>query len=160
MRFDIYTDGACSGNPGPGGYAAVITNDTGIVYRMGMDKDTTSNRMELAATIEALDYMIAVGRNYDIVVVHSDSNYVVNTINNNLLLKWAVNGYVNGLGLPIKNKDLWKKVQARIEMLNWHDVCWSVTKVKAHSGNTFNEKADELAKEMVEQAKLLDWDEN
>ena len=118
---DIYTDGACIGNPGPGGWGVVILNGNDNQFLSGGEKNTTNNRMEITAVIEGL-------KNVDSkdLTVYSDSTYVINTITKG----WKKN----------KNQDLWEILEKLVSEKN---VKWEW--VKGHSGNEFNEKADKLA---------------
>ena len=136
MKFKIYTDGACSGNPGPGGWGAVIfdeeNNQTNI---SGNEKNTTNNRMELLAAIMALK---KIKSNSDI-VIYTDSVYVKNGITE-WMIKWEKNGWKNANKKPVKNKDLWVKLDGLCKKSN---VSWKW--VKGHSTNKYNNLADELA---------------
>lgn len=153
MLIRIYTDGACSDNPGPGGWAAVFTKKREIVELSGYEVNTTNNRMELMAVVESLKQILKehkLGTTYEL---YSDSAYVVNTINNNWLEKWMLNGWKTTKGEEIKNKDLWKiYLKLRGKILE-KDIDLRVRKVKAHSGDTFNEYVDNLAKKEVMIAK-------
>ena len=130
----IYTDGACSGNPGPGGFCAILS--TGDLEKVvsGGEKETTNNRMELLAVISGLD---AVKKPHSIVEVHSDSAYVVNAVNNDWLSNWQKRRWEN-----VKNVDLWKKL---MDLLAAHDVRF--IKVKGHSDDQMNNRCDEIARE-------------
>jgi len=144
MRITIITDGACSGNPGPGGWAAIVKgNDTeGVVY--GNALDTTNNRMELMAVLSALK---ALTKPCDVTVI-SDSAYIVNQINGGFLDQWAENDWRNSANRPVKNSDLW---QAISEELKRHNV--SFQKVKGHAGDPDNERADQAACKLRDLAK-------
>lgn len=145
----LYTDGACSSNPGPGGWAVVFWKDDGISQISGFSKSTTNNKMELKAAIEAYKYVLTLKVNdprdkteYEIV---SDSAYVVNSVANGWLLGWKLNGWKNGKGEKVKNVGLWKEMQFLIEAAKAMNVCVSFRKVKGHSGNQMNEIADRVA---------------
>jgi ribonuclease HI len=133
---DIYTDGACSGNPGPGGWGAVL-------YYGGHKKElygsaagkTTNNRMELTAAIEALQSLTRRSR----VRLHTDSTYLRDGITK-WLPGWARNGWKTAARQPVKNDDLWRSLQAAVQR---HDVEWHW--VRGHAGNPGNELADTLA---------------
>jgi ribonuclease HI len=133
---DIYTDGACSGNPGPGGWGAVL-------YYGGHKKElygsapgeTTNNRMELTAAIEALESLTRRSR----VRLHTDSTYVRDGITK-WLPGWERNGWKTAAKQPVKNADLWRRLQAAVQR---HDVEWRW--VRGHAGNPGNELADTLA---------------
>ena len=136
MKFKIYTDGACSGNPGPGGWGAVIFDEENNQKNIsGNDKNTTNNRMELLAAIMALK---KIKSNSD-VVIYTDSIYVKNGITE-WMVKWEKNGWKNANKKPVKNKDLWLKLNVLCKKSN---VSWRW--VKGHSTNKYNNLADELA---------------
>jgi ribonuclease HI len=136
MKFKIYTDGACSGNPGPGGWGAVIFDEENNQKNIsGNDKNTTNNRMELLAAIMALK---KIKSNSD-VVIYTDSIYVKNGITE-WMVKWEKNGWKNANKKPVKNKDLWLKLNVLCKKSN---VSWKW--VKGHSTNKYNNLADELA---------------
>jgi len=135
VQVTIYTDGACSGNPGPGGWAAILTAD-GIDNKemSGGEKDTTNNRMELTAVIKALEAL----RMPCEVKLYSDSTYVVNSITKGWMAGWKKAGWTKKGGLP--NTDLWKQVD---ELLQKHNVTFFW--VKGHADNPMNNRCDELA---------------
>ena len=140
MKYTIYTDGACSGNPGPGGWGAVILdNDNKQKNISGSEENTTNNRMELSAAIMALE---EVNMNSEI-TIYTDSNYVKNGITE-WVLKWKENGWKNSNKEPVKNKDLWEKLDNLCEQntINWK---W----VKGHASNKYNNLADELATKAI-----------
>ena len=140
MKYTIYTDGACSGNPGPGGWGAVIFDkDNKQKNISGSEANTTNNRMELSAAIMALK---EVNTNSEI-TIYTDSNYVKNGITE-WVLKWKENGWKNSNKEPVKNKDLWEKLVNLCEQntINWK---W----VKAHASNKYNNLADELATKAI-----------
>jgi ribonuclease HI len=140
-QFIAFTDGACSGNPGPGGWGALLQARDGDIVRKERDlkggaADTTNNRMELTAAIEALD---ALGRATTITIV-TDSSYVKDGVTK-WIHGWKRNGWRTAAKKPVKNEDLWKRLdeaQAR------HTVEWEW--VKGHAGHPENERADELAR--------------
>lgn len=139
-KVTIYTDGACSGNPGPGGYAAIIMLDNNKKEIYGAEEDTTNNRMELMAAIEGLK---ALKRPCE-VMLYSDSAYLVNAYNNNWIKGWKANGWKNSSKEPVKNMDLWMKIE---ELREIHDVTF--IKVKGHADNEYNNRCDELAVEAI-----------
>jgi len=133
----IYTDGACSGNPGPGGWGVILIYGDHRKELHGGDALTTNNRMELTAAIEALGAL----KGSSEVDLHTDSKYLRDGITS-WIRKWKTNGWRTAGKKPVKNADLWKQLEAahsRHEM-RWH---W----VKAHTGHADNERADELAQE-------------
>jgi len=136
MKYTIYTDGACSGNPGPGGWGAVIFDERKKQINIsGKIKDTTNNRMELMAPIMALKKIKSMSE----VVVFTDSTYVKNGITE-WIKKWKKNDWNNSNKKPVKNKDLWIKLN---DLCESNKVIWKW--VKGHSGNKYNNLADELA---------------
>ena len=136
MKYVIYTDGACSGNPGSGGWGAVILdeekNETNI---SGEEKSTTNNRMELMAPIMALRKI----KKSSEVIIYTDSTYLKNGITT-WIKNWEINGWMSKNKKPIKNKDLWVTLNKLSEeqSIDWK---W----IKAHTGNKYNEIADKLA---------------
>ena len=140
MKFKIYTDGACSGNPGPGGWGAVIFDEENNQKNIsGNEKNTTNNRMELLAAIMALK---KIKSNSD-VVIYTDSIYVKNGISE-WMAKWEKNGWRNSNKKPVKNKDLLIKLD---ELCKKSNVSWKW--VKGHSTNKYNNLADELATQAI-----------
>ncbi|WJH36750.1 ribonuclease HI [Paenibacillus aurantius] len=133
----IYTDGACSGNPGPGGWGAVLFYGEHHKEMSGGEKHTTNNRMEILAVIEALRVLKEPCR----VSVYSDSAYVVNCFQQNWIRGWQKNGWVNSKKQPVENQDLWKQLIAEMQK---HQV--EYVKVKGHSDNEWNNRCDELAR--------------
>lgn len=133
----IYTDGACSGNPGPGGWAAIL-NYKGIEKEIyGFEDNTTNNRMELMAPIKALEQL----KEPCSVHINTDSAYVYNAFTKGWIDKWQKNKWQTASKQPVQNQDLWKRL---IELTNIHGVKWN--KVKGHSNDEKNNRCDELAK--------------
>ena len=132
----IYTDGSCLTNPGDGGWAAIINIDGEIKKISGNEKNTTNNRMELMAPINALKYM----NSKDPIVIFTDSKYVKNGITE-WINTWVLNNWKTSKKENVKNKDLWLELHKLNQSLNvkWH---W----VKAHAGDPLNEEVDMLAK--------------
>ena len=140
MKYKIYTDGACSGNPGPGGWGAVILDQDDKQKNIsGSEKNTTNNRMELLAAIMSLKKI----KNNSEVVIFTDSTYVKNGITE-WMKNWKKNGWKNSSKKPVKNKDLWEKLDKLCET---NSVSWKW--VKGHSTNEFNNLADELATKAI-----------
>ncbi|MCV6823251.1 MULTISPECIES: ribonuclease HI [Halocynthiibacter] len=144
-EFIAYTDGACSGNPGPGGWGVLlIARDGETVLKerpmCGGAEDTTNNRMELMAAISALEIL---DRKTKITIV-TDSTYVKDGLTK-WIHGWKKNGWKNAQKKPVKNEDLWKRLD---EANRRHDVTWEW--VKGHAGHPENERADELAREGME----------
>ena len=136
----IYTDGACSGNPGPGGWAAIVIDDGYEIEHFGGEILTTNNRMELMGPIEGLRSLA--GRR--IAEIHSDSAYVVNCFRDKWYEAWRKNGWRNKQKKLIDNRDLWEALLAQVER---HDVTWH--KVAGHSGHPLNDRADALARAAI-----------
>lgn len=132
----IYTDGACSGNPGPGGWGAIMTYGDNTKELYGGEPETTNNRMELTAAIEALKALNKPSK----AELWTDSQYVKGGITN-WIHGWKKNGWKTSARKPVKNVELW---QALDEALKRHDVSWHW--VKGHAGHEMNERADELAR--------------
>ncbi len=137
----IYTDGACSGNPGPGGWGAVLIYGSRKKEISGGVPYTTNQRMELSAVIEALKALKVKG--WD-VVVHSDSAYVVNAVDRRWLRKWQANGWLNSQKEPVANQDLWVEL---LELMELNKVVFK--KVAGHSGDVHNERCDQLARQAI-----------
>ena len=133
----IYTDGACSGNPGPGGWGAILIYKDHRKELNGGDAKTTNNRMELIAAIEALN-ALKPSREVDL---HTDSKYLRDGITS-WIKKWKTNGWRTASKKPVKNADLWEQLETARSR---HEVRWHW--VKAHAGHQHNERADELARE-------------
>ncbi len=131
----IYTDGACSRNPGPGGWGALLLFDGNEKELYGGAAETTNNRMEIMAAIQALQSL----PHRCHVNLYTDSTYLRDGITT-WIHGWRKNGWKNSERKPVKNKDLWQKLEALIEH---HDVSWHW--VKAHNGHPENDRADELA---------------
>ena len=136
----IYTDGACSGNPGAGGWGVVIINKTDIEKFCGYEKDTTNNRMELMAAIQG----IAKQEIGSIITLYTDSKYVKDGITS-WVMNWKKNNWITSAKKPVKNKDLWQKLDLLCEN---HQITWKW--VKAHNGNKWNEYVDDLARKCAE----------
>lgn len=132
----LYTDGACSGNPGPGGYCAILKFNEHTKIISGAEKDTTNNRMELTAIIEGLK---AIKRPCEVNVV-SDSKYVCDAINKNWLKSWIAKNWKKSDGKAVLNVDLWQQLS---ELLELHNVTFHW--IKGHAGHEFNEKCDLIA---------------
>jgi ribonuclease HI len=134
----IFTDGACSGNPGPGGWGAILTYREHRKELKGGEAETTNNRMELMGAISALEALKGEGRTVDL---HSDSNYLRDGITK-WIHGWKRNGWRTADKKPVKNADLWQRLDAARTR---HDVTFHW--VKGHAGHDENERADELARE-------------
>lgn len=132
----IYTDGACSGNPGPGGYGAILMYKENKIEISGREDNTTNNKMEMMAAIIALEKL----KEPCIVTLYSDSAYLVNAINQGWLKNWKSNNWKTAAKDPVKNIDLWIRLD---NLLNVHNV--KFVKVKGHANNEYNNRCDELA---------------
>ena len=135
MKFKIYTDGACSGNPGKGGWAAIILDEESQSSISGSESKTTNNRMELMAAIMALKKI----KNKSEIIIYTDSRYVKDGITE-WIKKWKLNNWKSSNKKPVKNKDLWIKLD---NCCKKHNVSWKW--VKAHAGNKLNNLVDRLA---------------
>ena len=136
----IYTDGACSGNPGPGGWGAILMYGEVKKEISGALKDTTNNIMEITAVLEALKLL----KEECEVEVYSDSAYVVNAFNQGWIYNWMKNGWKTSGKEPVKNKELWQELYA---LTKKHKV--EFIKVKGHADNEFNNRCDEIAREAI-----------
>tara|TARA_B000000437_G_scaffold38646_1_gene26372 strand:+ start:333 stop:767 length:435 start_codon:yes stop_codon:yes gene_type:complete len=139
-KVDIYTDGACSGNPGPGGWGVLIQLDDKNIELSGGDNETTNNRMELMAAIIALE---EINKDYKI-NLYTDSNYVKDGITR-WISNWKKNSWKTANKKDVKNKDLWIRLDSAIK---GKDISWIW--VKGHAGNAGNEQADYLARSALE----------
>lgn len=141
---EIYTDGACSGNPGPGGWGAILMHQGREKEISGTDEYTTNQRMELQAAIEALKALKTDCQ----VKLYSDSAYLINAFQKRWLEKWQNNGWLNFKKEPIENQDLWKQL---VELTKQHQVEW--IKVEGHADNDLNNRCDRLAREAIRSIK-------
>ena len=141
MELDVFTDGACRGNPGPGGWGALLTWGGTVRELHGSETDTTNNRMELLAVIKALQ---ALTRPV-VVRVHTDSTYVQQGISK-WIHGWKKNGWRTASKEPVKNAELWRALDAAAapHQVSWH---W----VKGHAGHPGNERADQLANRAIDE---------
>lgn len=139
-KVTIYTDGACSGNPGPGGWAAVLMYNGQKKEISGGQKDTTNNIMEITAVIKGLETLKFPCE----VDLYSDSAYVVNCFSQGWIYNWIKNNWKTADKSPVKNKELWEKLY---DLTKKHKV--NFIKVKGHSDNEFNNRCDELAREAI-----------
>ena len=143
--IDIYTDGACSGNPGPGGWAALLRYDDVEKEISGFELDTTNNRMELMAAIKALEAL----KKPTIVNIHTDSKYVMDGITT-WISGWKSKGWKTSSGSAVKNIDLWQELDVLSQKfkINWFFV-------KGHSGHPENDRADLLARNAIVSAMMV-----
>ncbi|MBM4165991.1 MAG: ribonuclease HI [Ignavibacteria bacterium] len=146
-HITIYTDGACSGNPGPGGWAAILLYGNAQKEISGGYKNTTNNRMELLAVINALSALNEMCK----VTLICDSNYVVQAVNKGWLTKWKENNWKRNKREKTLNVDLWLRL---LPLLEKHEVtlCWT----QGHNDNTYNERCDKLAVAASRKKNLLE----
>ena len=148
----IYTDGSCDKNPGGnGGFSSIIVIDEKPVFIAGYEPKTTNQRAEMMAVIQALRYVQSISH-FDEVVICTDSAYVSNCFINGWYKKWMKNGWKTIQGENVLNQDLWKIL---IDLINIHEQVKFI-KVKGHSDNIFNNKCDEMAKDIVSFKKIVD----
>ncbi len=140
----VYTDGACSGNPGPGGWGAVLMAGNNRKELSGGEANTTNNRMEMRAVIEALKAL----KRPCHVKIHSDSALIINAFNNRWIDGWLKRGWKKADKKPVENADLWREM---LQAMDNHRIDW--IKVKGHSGIELNERADRLAVAAAEKYK-------
>lgn len=136
----IYTDGACSGNPGPGGWGSILMYKNNIKEISGALKNTTNNVMELTAVIEALKTLKFKCN----VKLYSDSAYVINAFNQKWIYGWVRNGWKNSNKETVKNKELWEELYSLSKIHNIEFI-----KVKGHADNIYNNKCDEMARNAI-----------
>jgi ribonuclease HI len=144
---EIYTDGACSGNPGPGGWAAILVASGKEKEVSGFEMSTTNNRMEMTAAIEALKKL----KKPCDVSIYSDSAYLVNAFLQGWLTSWKRNGWKNSAKQPVSNMDLWLELD---QLSMTHRITWY--KVKGHSDHEYNNRCDALAVAQVAKIKSLE----
>lgn len=137
----IYTDGACSGNPGPGGWGSILMYKGAKKEISGGCKDTTNNIMEITAVLEALKLL----KFPCSVKIYSDSAYVVNCFNQGWIYNWIKKGWKTAGNDPVKNKELWQELY---DLTKIHKV--EFIKVKGHSDNEFNNRCDEMARDAID----------
>lgn len=151
-KIEVYTDGACSGNPGKGGYAFVILKYQKEILKLsGSQENTTNNKMELKAIVRAIEHIIdiygsAATKNKVDVFIYSDSAYCINPIEKGWIKFWEMNEWISRSGEPIKNVELWIKLN---ELLKSKRYNFKFVKVKGHSGNKYNELVDKAAKNAI-----------
>ncbi|MHB1315215.1 MAG: ribonuclease HI [Christensenellales bacterium] len=146
-KVAVYTDGACSYNPGPGGWAAILMYRDSQKEISGYCEQTTNNRMELFAVISALKALKEPCK----VTIQSDSAYVVNAFDKGWIINWEKNGWKNAKKDPVENQDLWKLL---LEYLKIHQATFH--KIKGHSDNPYNNRCDALAREEITKHRVKD----
>lgn len=140
-KIEIFSDGACSGNPGMGGYGVILRWKEHMRELSGGELETTNNRMEMMGVIKGLQ---ALTEKCD-VTVFSDSKYVVNAVQKRWVYRWKQKGWMRNAKEPALNADLWQQI---LELISFHKV--SFQWVKGHAGHTENERCDELAREAID----------
>lgn len=147
-KIEVYTDGACSGNPGKGGYAFVILQDGKEVLKLsGCEEQTTNNKMELKAIVRALQHITNefVMKNI-VVTIYSDSAYCINPIEKGWIKFWESNNWKTKSNEPIKNSELWKQLFILLKNKKFK---FNFVKIKGHSGIKYNEMVDKAAKSAI-----------
>ncbi|MDR2370343.1 MAG: ribonuclease HI [Treponema sp.] len=149
MKFTIYTDGGCSGNPGPGGWAYVIVEDDAgagpaiVEENWGAEQNTTNNRMELGAVIAALETLSRLSPAPEAIRVYTDSQYVQKGISQ-WIHRWKLNNWQTNEKKPVKNQDLWRRLDelSGLFLINW---VW----IKGHAGDLLNERCDRMTQKAI-----------
>lgn len=139
----IFTDGACSGNPGPGGWGALLRYGEAEKELAGFEPDTTNNRMELMGAIQALEAL----KRPATVILHTDSRYLKDGITL-WLANWQAQGWKTSQRKPVKNVDLWQRLSDAVQK---HDIQW--VWVRGHNGHAENERADQLARQAIQESR-------
>jgi len=140
-HVEIFTDGACRGNPGPGGWGVLLRYNEHVKYLKGAEQLTTNNRMELTAAIQGLSAL----KDSCLIDLTTDSQYVKHGVEQ-WMINWKKNNWRNANKKPVKNQDLWMELDA---LVNKHQITWHW--VKGHSGHEENEMADQLANEAIDE---------
>lgn len=148
MIYKIYTDGACSGNPGIGGYSCLFLNDGKVIT--GNKQYTTNNEMELLAVCIAIKTIVKKVKGKHRIEIYTDSAYVANSINQAWLFNWVKNGWKTKAGETVKNKQIWEDIYKYLKKYNI-----KIIKVKGHSNDEYNAKVDLLAKNEIKKIKAL-----
>lgn len=143
-KVTIFTDGACSGNPGPGGWGAVLIYGENSREISGYEEVTTNQKMELMAAVKALQALKEPCK----VELYSDSAYLINAFEQKWYERWQKNGWLNAQKKPVESRELWMKL---LELASIHRIKWN--KVKGHSGDIYNERCDKLARDAISQQK-------
>lgn len=142
-QVEIYTDGACSGNPGAGGWGAVLIYGEHKIEMSGFEKATTNNKMELTAALEALKKL----KEPCIVNLYSDSAYLINAFTQGWIDKWMKTGWKRNKNEEVKNVDLWQEL---VSLSDYHKIKW--IKVKGHADNEMNNRCDKLATDEIKKS--------
>lgn len=141
--LEIYTDGACSGNPGPGGWATVILDKDNIHIYTGYSEQTTNNIMELSAVSNALSYLLTESIDSDC-IIYTDSAYIANCFKDKWYTKWIENGWKTSTKQPVANKELWQEILSKWGNLR-SKINIEIKKVQGHANNEYNNLADKFA---------------
>lgn len=148
MNVIIHTDGACKGNPGKGGWGAIIIMDNEEVILSGSNSNTTNNQMELLAMSNALEYItnkvVSNGLKPKTLKLYSDSKYVVEG-SNKWIFKWSKNNWTLSSGAVVKNVEIWLSIFKNVTILKKRKVRYSISWVKGHNGDELNERVDKIA---------------
>lgn len=139
----LYTDGSCSGNPGPGGWSFIVPQGKSITIFSGHEDNTTNNRMELMALLQSMLWIIDNVKNQD-AIIYTDSAYISNCFAQNWYIKWESNNWISANKTPVKNKDLWEQIITYYKKLN-QSFTLTVEKVKGHANDKYNQIADRYA---------------
>lgn len=145
-KVTIFTDGACSGNPGPGGWGAVLIYGEHSKEISGYEEVTTNQKMELMAAVKSLQTLKEPCQ----VELYSDSAYLINAFEQKWYERWQRNGWLNAQKKPVENRELWTKL---LELSSVHSIKWN--KVKGHSGEFYNERCDKLARSAITQQQIV-----
>lgn len=140
-KIAVYTDGACSGNPGPGGWGSLIIDQDEKIELSGFEPNTTNNRMELTAVIQGLSALKVTSLP---ITVYSDSKYIIDAINQHWLDNWQIKGWQNAAKQPVANRDLWEQI-IKLNQKYHPTYVW----VKGHSTNEYNNRCDTLAVQAI-----------
>ncbi|MGC6404179.1 MAG: ribonuclease HI [Candidatus Comchoanobacterales bacterium] len=149
--IELYTDGACRGNPGIGGWGCLILSGKQRFEGYGFEPNTTNNRMEIMAVIQGLTYLMKTSQVGTHVTVYSDSNYVIKAMSE-WRFGWAKKSWRNAQNKPVKNKDMWIEL---IDLADKFTVTWRW--VKGHSGHEYNEHVDQLANRAIDERETHKW---
>lgn len=152
ISLDVYTDGSCksTGALHFGGWSFIVVRDSKKIYEAaGSENNTTNQRMELQAVLEALNYIKSIRRSSESVIIFSDSAYLVNCYQQEWYIDWMTHGWLNSQNKPVANKDLWEKIVPFFD-----DFWYTFRKVQGHNGNIWNEACDKLAQSAADNARI------
>lgn len=143
--IEIWTDGACSGNPGLGGYAAICKFNEKSVTVQGMEQESTNQRMEILAVIEGLDKAYNSFTDFSKIIIYSDSAYVCNCMLQRWYSNWKTNGWKNSKKQPVANRELWETLLSIKENIENNNITIDFVKIRGHADNEMNNLVDKLA---------------